>query len=65
MHLLVLATVLIYNAWNEKYVQYGAFVDAAMIFYSMRHDVLTQVFMKIMPCRLVKGYGKKLPIDAA
>jgi len=28
------------------------------VFYSVRHDVLTEVLMKIMPCRLVKGYGR-------
>jgi hypothetical protein len=27
------------------------------VFYSERHAVLTQVLMKIMSCRLVKGYG--------
>jgi len=29
-----------------------------MVFYSVRHDVLTKVLMKIMPCRLVKGYRR-------
>jgi len=28
------------------------------VFYSVRHDVLTKVLMKITPCRLVKGYGR-------
>jgi hypothetical protein len=33
VHLLVLTRVLIYhNARNEKYVQHGAFVNAAVIF---------------------------------
>jgi len=27
------------------------------VFCSAKHDVLTQVLMKITPCRLVKGYG--------
>ena len=27
------------------------------VFYSVRHDVLTQVMMKIASCRLVRGYG--------
>ena len=39
-----------------KNVQYGAFLNAAMIFNSIRHNVLTQV-LKITPCRMVKGYG--------
>ena len=28
-----------------------------MVFCSVRNDVLTQVVVKIAPCRLVKGYG--------
>jgi len=33
VHLLVLTTVLIHNSErNEKYVQYGAFVNVVMIF---------------------------------
>jgi hypothetical protein len=28
----VLTTVVTYTAWNEKYVQVGAFVNAAIIF---------------------------------
>jgi hypothetical protein len=67
VHLLVLNRVLIYhNARNEKYVQYGTFMNVAMIytvtghdtvFYSVRHNVLTQVLMKITPCQMVKCYG--------
>jgi len=64
-----------HSAWNEKYAPHGAFVNAVMIFtsikdalhavtrpgtvsYSVRRDVLTQVLMKITPCRLVRGYGR-------
>jgi len=32
--------------------------SAGKDFYSVRHDVLTQVVMKITPCRLVRGYGR-------
>jgi len=28
------------------------------VFYSVRHDVLTQVLMKITPCRPAEGYGR-------